>query len=98
METTARAPDGLVRSHLDESLDLRPRANGAAARVDWRVCWPVAGLYRNACTAGVRENMQQGTALEYNSESLNCGSERWYFVRNLWTGHHGFVREGAISC
>lgn len=84
------------RATANPQEGLPPEELGAAASVDWRICWPVAGLYYDACGSSVRETMQSGTAIQYAGNYAWCGSEYRYYVINLWTGHHGWVRTGAL--
>lgn len=106
LEESNTAEAALATSQVNDSPDseatveLRGEVGGkaptASLGVDWRICWPVAGLYNEACGSSVRENMSSGTAIEYAGSYAWCGSEYWYYVTNLWTGHHGWVRTGAL--
>jgi hypothetical protein len=88
--------DSAVPAPADQHGDRDAETALTSLGVDWRICWPVAGLYYDACQPGVRENMSSGTAIEYAGAYAWCGSEYWYYVTNLWTGHHGWVRVGAL--
>lgn len=88
LEHPAGAPDGAA---------LLPTSGPVVtARVDWRVNWPVAGLYKDDCHGGIVEDMSSGTGVEYLWQQSACSGETRFYVIDLPTGHRGWVRGVAL--
>jgi hypothetical protein len=66
--------------------------------VDWRVDWPVAGLYNDDCHGGIREDTHSGDGIQWEGSVSDCNGtvDQRFYVTHLATGHRGWIRAAAL--